>query len=528
MISIFIHLLALTYITVSFAGELSFFPVTFMVLWMFMTLVGITYWLPQYTDKLIAKNKFEFIETQSKYQWIIVIWILLLQTVSDPVKLVFPNYAEYFPQILPLLVSTMLYIFLAKPVFYEFYRLFKPILDEKQTANDFLRARLTVPILFFPPVMLWVLIEDIGSVSLQPLNDIRLMAVAPLFFILLYILSPKLFNWAWKAEPNNDENLENMLKEVSKKADTPVSGVKIWNTFNEPIPNAAVAGLSNKYRFVYITRYLLDIFSPAQVRCVVAHELGHIRLGHISTYLFYSLTLIMASIALKSSILIYFPQYYSESQWYAIIEMLIFIVIFAISFTALARYGEYQADAFATNITSPKDFASGLEKLSSIILSPPSIVPEWLMTHPPLSARIEKVNSSQISAINDLLKQAKKIRLVFMICMIALAFALIPSAKIILEISDIHKAAQAGNDKLALKLHRSLPEWLKLHPIIMKEAGQIAVKHGQWLHAIAIAAHQQFDISLIPESEIFHHSSTPEIAFDFKVMKFILKTLDLR
>lgn len=528
MISIFLHLLALAYGTVTFAGALSTAPVTFMVAWGYVTLLMLVHWLPDYIDQELTAGKIpSFTKAQEIFQWSIVLWILLLQAAADPGRLSLPAAGHYLPQTLPMLVSLALYIALARPVYFEFYRLFKPILDLKQTSADFFRARMTVPILFFPPIMLWMLIEDLSGGDLKPFTEIKLMAAAPLFFIALYLLAPKLFNWAWRAEDSNDPELECMLKRLSEKAESKVAGVKIWNTFNEPVPNAAVAGLLPRYRFVYITRYLLSIFSPQQVEGVVAHELAHLRLGHVVSYMFYSLNLILASIAIKLSILLYFPQYYPDSTIYTAVELLIFMAIFSVSFTALARHCEFQADAFASVITSPEIFASTLETLNSIILPPPSIIPDWLLTHPQIEKRIERVRNGVSGKIADLRRHSTNLRLAMMFSGLILLLLVSGPAKAVHKISATSEAVQAGNCARARVLHSSLPEWLKTHPLVLQEVGKIAVCKQRWLLAAAIAAQSEWNFRLIDTSQVFHHTGSPEVTFDFKIVKFVLKSLDL-
>ncbi len=528
MISIFLHLLALAYGTVTFAGTFNVAPVSFIVVWGYLTLLILVHWLPDYVDAEIAAGRIpSFIKTQEIYQWSIVLWILLLHLVADPATLCLPAVAAHLPQTLPMLISLALYIALGRPVFFEFYRLFKPILDIKQTSTDFFRARMTIPILFFPPIMLWMLIEDLSSGGIQSLTEIKLMAAAPLFFVALYLMAPKLFNLAWRAEDSDDEELKSMLKRLSEKAESKVAGVKIWNTFNEPIPNAAVAGLLPRYRFVYITGYLLKIFSPKQVEAVVAHELAHLRLGHVVSYMFYSLNLILISIVIKLSILLYFPQYYSNSTLYTAVELLIFLAVFSVSFTALARHCEFQADAFACEITSPDAFTSTLETLNSIILPPPSIIPDWLLTHPQIQDRIDRVQSGTGQTIKKLRRYSSALRMGMLFSGLVLLLLTSMPARGIAKISELNKAVQAGNSKLAGELHHSLPEWLKTHPLVLQEAAKEAVNRQHWLLATAVAAEAEWNIRLIDSSQVFHHSGSPEVTFDFQIMKFVLKSLDL-
>jgi len=528
MISLFLHLLALSYGTVNLCGTLEFMPLASVVAWSGLTILIIMRWLPGYVDAEVAAGRVpSFVKTQEKFFWGIVAWILLLHATADPVGLMLPDYVGVLPQILPMLVSIALYLGLAYPVMFEMYRLFKPVLDQRQSSRDFFRARMTIPILFFPPIMLWMLIEDLNGDGMPALVEIKLMAVAPVFFIALYLISPKLFNFAWRAEDNQYPDLEAAIKKISEQAEAPVSGLKIWDTFNEPVANAAVAGLSARFRYVYITRYLLSLFSAEQVEGVVAHELGHLRLGHVTTYMLYSIVLILVSVFYKLGIIAWFPQYYTESAWVSFAEMLFFLAVFSLTFTALARFSEYQADAFAVTLTDRQNFASGLETLESMTLPPPAVIPGWLLTHPLISDRIERARNGPAQTLPELIRQAGRTRLLLVIFGLAMLAAAFSPAAAVLKISDLHDAVQAGNHRLALSRYNSLPDSLKNHPMVLQETGKLAFGCGSPLLATAIAAETSLGLRFVEVSEILHHAGAPEVALDFEVMKFVLKPLDL-
>jgi len=527
MISIFLHLLVLAYGTVNLAGTTLFMPLTFSGVWFFITFAALIHLLPVYVDNCRARSFIpSFMRVNSAGQWLISGWIILLHAVADPVKLAFPELA-ILPQTIPMIVSILLYVGLSRPVYFELYRLFYGILDERQNSKDFFRARMTIPILFFPPIMLWMMLEDLTYGGLSQINEIKMMVVAPFFFILLYLFAPKLFNWAWRAEDSQDAELVNTIREISLKAETPVSGVKIWDTFNEPVPNAAVAGLSSRFRFVYITGFLLELFSPAQIRSVVAHELAHLRLGHVSTYMIYSINLVLISTFFKLIVLVYYPEWWTDSALAVFAEMALFLSVFALTFTALARFCEYQADAFAAEITEAESLAGGLETLSGMVMPPPWFIPTWLLTHPDIQDRIDRVRKNQNGGINKLVSQASTIRKVMLSMGIILFLLASGPAKAVLSISELHDAVKAGNSKLAIGILNSLPAHLIDHPLVIQETGKLAAVNGSWTFATLIAAEASWGVKLFSRSQILHHAGSPEVAFDLKVMKFILKSLDL-
>ncbi|GAB4267329.1 MAG: hypothetical protein Kow0029_01800 [Candidatus Rifleibacteriota bacterium] len=529
MISIFLHLLLLGYGTVHFRGYYAEMPLTAMVIWTFVSMILIFRTVPDIVDRLKAQNSIpSFVRVQEIWQWSLVVWIIFLHVFSDPAKAIFGKWLETAPQFLPMLLSTALYVICARPLMFEIYRLFRPILDDRQTADDFFRARMTVPILFFPPMLFWMLIEDLSLIGggIEELADIRILIAAPIFFVLLYLWAPRLFNWAWHAEKMDDEELRKKIVKLCETAETPISGVKIWNTFREPVPNAAVAGLSSRYRFVYITRYLLEIFTGPQVMGVIAHELAHLRLGHVFNYMIYSLDLVFLSITAKLMLFVFFPSYADGSALQDGIEMIAFLVLFGITFTALARECEYQADAFAACLVGSEIFSSGLETLEKNIMPPPKSIPGWLLTHPEIQDRISRVKSWK-GEIGELVSKSRKIRLILIALGCIFVAASVPALTPVLQLTELVEAVQTGNQTQAVAVLSSLPEWLANHPLVIRETGELAMMKGRWDIALVQAAKANWNMKLNLNLEEFHHSASPEVTLNLKLMKFVLQTLDL-
>lgn len=528
MISIFLHLLVLAFGTAHFSGIWKFLPLTFMVLWIFSVLVFLTRTLPLYVENKASVGAIPpFGKAQTAWQWGIVVAILLLHAVSDPADLMFSAATGRLKQTLPMLISIILYVGLLRCITPHIFKLFKAILVREQTAEDFFRARMSFPILFFPPILLWMLMEDLlsGVLASGPLEELKMLVAAPVFFLVLYMLSPRLFNWAWRAEKAKSEDLNNMVKEVSQKAQTQVSGIKIWDTFKEPVPNAAVAGLLPRFRFVYVTSYLVKLFPRPQLAGVIAHELGHLKLGHVFSYMIYSLDLVALSVAFKLAIIVWYPQYMVESVWASMAELLVFVALFVVSFTAIARRSEFAADAFAVAVTGSADFVAGLETLQAIIPPPPKI-PSWLLTHPQIQDRIEHARTSEQS-VENLVKKSRKMRYALLVLgVIMMMLAAVPGREA-WQISKINLAARAKDGVQLKELYDSLPGGLKEHPLVVRSFGSYFLSKGSWGRTLLTAAHAQWNIRLMNYSEEPHHAIAPEVALDLKFMKFVLQTLDL-
>ena len=496
MIVQFIHLILLCYGCSEFTGYCSEMPLTAAALWITFSFLILYHWLPSYTESKIRQNKVPpFFKTYNLFCFLIVAWICLFFTFVNPLS-VFSGTFLGKSSALTLIVAMFLYLLFLKSFMASLYEMLKPILPEEETLDDFYRARLTVPIIFFPPVIIWLIFEDLGiNEGMELMSEIKTLTIAPIFLLVLYLLSPRLFNWAWKTK-NADSELVKRLSELSEKAQTKIAGVKIWNTFKEPLPNAAVAGLISKFRFVYITDYLLDVFSDEQVEAVVGHELGHLRLSHVTIYLLYSINAILLAILAKSFLIINFPYFYVHSILSYVLELAIFIPAFAITFTALARHCERQADIFSSIITKKESFISSMLALKLLLGSKPKWFPNWLLTHPEAEERVENVTKTNISQIDSLIKSSKIMKLTLLLVAILLIVAMVNPLKTIFKLSDIYDASHTGNYQLVENLCDTLPENLREHPFVLEQKAVAAFYSGNYALAVRDTFKAYFGVDL--------------------------------
>ena len=507
MIVQFIHLIFLCYCCSEFAGYIAEMPILAATLWVTLSFLIVYLWLPNFTENRIKQGKVPaFFKTYNLFCFLIVAWICILFTFVNPLSILSGTFLEKSSS-LTLFLAMILYLLFLKPFMKSLYEMLKPILPEEETLEDFYRARLTVPIIFFPPVIIWLLLEDLGiNEGMELMSEIKTLTIAPIFLLVLYLLSPRLFNWAWKTQ-DADFELVKRLKELSDKAETQIAGVKIWNTFKEPLPNAAVAGLISKFRFVYITDYLLDVFSEEQLEAVVGHELGHLRLGHVTIYLLYSINAILTAIFVKSFLVIYFPFFYIHSTLSYWLEIIVFIPLFAISFTALARHCERQADIFSSIITKKESFISSMLSLKLLMGSKPKWFPSWLLTHPEAEERVDNVTKTNITQINSLVKSSKIMRFSLFIVVILLVLMIVNPLTTIFKLSDIYNASHSGNYQLVENLCCALPENLKEHPFVLEQKAISAFYSGDYALAIANSFKAYFGVDLEFKFQFNSHST---------------------
>ncbi|HEY9071400.1 MAG TPA: M48 family metalloprotease [Candidatus Ozemobacteraceae bacterium] len=475
-----------------------------------------------------------FHEAQGWFGWVVTGWIVFLHAASAPASWLCPPLFHAFPQAWPMLLSIGLYTLLFWATRLPFRAAWSPIFDPDQTPEEFFRARMTMPILFFPPMLLWMLVEDswLGTMRLPGLSDLENFVMAPIFFVGLYLFSPRLFNWAWRAVPLEEGRLSAEIVDLAARAETPIAGVRLWDTFREPIPNAAVAGLSRRYRFVYMTRYLMEIFTERQLLAVVAHELGHLRLGHVWSYMIFSLDLVFLSLLVKLQLFLHLP-------WYAIrvealnsvIDLVGFLAIFVLCFTALTRHSEHQADRFAASLVGGNEFAGTLERLQEFLAPLPSRLPQWTLTHPDLGSRAAEARTWQ-GTCRDLLASERRIRVFLGVVGLIVSLAAWPGMQSVRALAVLSDAVENGSRAEAVAAWNALSPELKAHPEAIARRATLALADRDWSLVLRLAALAWRADGIPPAadvpSEVPHHAGPPEIALHLEVVQFLLELLDLR
>jgi len=224
-------------------------------------------------------------------------------------------------------------------------------------------------------------------------------------------ISP-LFN---KFSPLEDVTLKEKISELLKSQNLNLSDIFVMDASKRSSHgNAYFTGFGKTKRIVFYDTLLNDL-THQEILAILAHEIGHMKLKHILKSLIFSTVfsffafLLIGWIATKSWF--YHGHFFNVSS-----SGILFLIFMQISsqylfiFTPLSswfsRKREFEADAFAANLTDAKDLISGLIKLykqnSSPIISD-KFYSLFYFSHPPAKERIEHLESLSIKSGERLL-----------------------------------------------------------------------------------------------------------------------------
>ncbi len=204
----------------------------------------------------------------------------------------------------------------------------------------------------------------------------------------------------YRFEKISDEDLRRRLLNLAGRC-----GVKILDVFRMKLSsktkkaNAALAGLGRTRR-ILLGDTLIDNYSKGEVEVVLAHELAHHKLRHISKMTMLGAVGILSVLYLSGLFLarLRAPGWHGQlgepSSLPAILfAITLFSALAAPAENAFSRRLEKAADRYAIGLTSrPDAFISCMERLAEQNMSDPNpgrFVELALYNHPPISKRIQ-------------------------------------------------------------------------------------------------------------------------------------------
>ena len=213
------------------------------------------------------------------------------------------------------------------------------------------------------------------------------LAVLLLSFVAPVVLEP-LFN---RFRPLDDETLAASLHRLSERAGVPVREVLVADASRRTTKvNAYVSGIGRTRRVVVFDT-LLEAADPAEVRVVVAHELGHRRDGHVLKLTLLAMAGAAGAVAVLWAVLgtrVADPQTLPE----ALLLLLAIELVVLAPGAWLSRRFERAADRCSLELTEePAAFARAHLELARRNLSdlePPRLAYLLLFSHPTAPERL--------------------------------------------------------------------------------------------------------------------------------------------
>ena len=237
-------------------------------------------------------------------------------------------------------------------------------------------------------------------------------AVTTLFSVTLTFLAPSLIMPLFNTfTPLEDSNLLDRLRDLARRTGFGLGGVFVMDGSKRSTKaNAFFTGFGRTRRIaLYDT--LLAAHEADEIEAILAHEIGHYRLGHITRGLILSIlqTGLLLALMGKAITLPGLYEAFGMASMPVHAGLVFFLLLYSpVSlvltpfFAGLSRRREFEADRFAAaHLPSPEPLIRALKKISGQSLANLTPHPWYVFfhySHPPLGARIAALADSGESA----------------------------------------------------------------------------------------------------------------------------------
>jgi len=160
---------------------------------------------------------------------------------------------------------------------------------------------------FAIPVLLpWFVFSSVADfINLLPFDLPKRFLATPegeiLYFVsflfLVAIVGPALIQKSWGCQPLKNGPDRMRIEALCRRADLGYAEIVDWPIFGGRMITAGVMGLIKKFRYILVTKALLQLLAPEEIDTVIAHEIGHIKKKHLLFYLFFFAGYILFSVS---------------------------------------------------------------------------------------------------------------------------------------------------------------------------------------------------------------------------------------
>jgi Zn-dependent protease with chaperone function len=291
---------------------------------------------------------------------LVLVYIFQVQALGWPGPLEVPGSAT-----LGAIVGLGPYLLTLTLSWLSFRRLDDLLMPGQWTARRYLVHRIRYTLfLLVPWFCIWIVLDLVGLLApaawvvevatnpwLAPVAVLALLGVLLLFF-------PFIIVRLWGCEPIRDPHLRDRLDELQDRAGVRFGEIYRWDLGGGTILNGAVLGFIPPFRYLLLSRGLLERMDESELAGVVAHELGHVRYNHLFWHLFVTAAALTGLTNLLWELV-------PDPHLLAILSAAGIALYFRFVFGFLSRQYERQADLHALELLhDSRPLVQSLEKIA--------------------------------------------------------------------------------------------------------------------------------------------------------------------
>ncbi len=281
------------------------------------------------------------------------------------------------------IVGLALYLFHLVVVWFCAYPVHKELYRTTTRRTNFIRGHLSFFSALLVPWFFIALVSDLlqfvklpGIFQSEP-GQIVLFGV---IFFLFLCFSPYAIVRFWHCEPLPRSPLRDDLEDFCRQRGFQLRDFLLWPFYGGDLLTAAVLGILPRLRYILITRGLLNLLTPDELKAVVSHEMGHVKRLHAVFYISLFIGYAVLSYAFQEIILLLLLKQERVLGWalsskptdhtlfalaYSLPILGMLILYFRYLFGYFMRNCERQADLYALQVLGhPFTLVSSLQKIA--------------------------------------------------------------------------------------------------------------------------------------------------------------------
>ncbi len=213
-----------------------------------------------------------------------------------------------------------------------------------------------------------------------------------LFLLFVALIGPAIIQRFWRCQPLQSGHHRSQIEALCHRAGLRYNNILLWPVFEGRMITAGVMGLIKQFRYILVTRSLLQSLSPNEIEAVIAHEIGHVKKNHLLFYLMFFIGYMLISYALFDLIVyatVYLNPFISWlyrmgldqatvlSALFSLVIIVAFLLYFRYIFGYFMRNFERQADIFVFDLLGTvTPLITTLEKIA-LTSGEPADKPNW-------------------------------------------------------------------------------------------------------------------------------------------------------
>ena len=253
----------------------------------------------------------------------------------------------------------------------------------KVSRTDFIHGQLSFTSVILVPWFLISTVTDLLQLIKTPsfmTSDFAQILLIALTLVGFVLLGPWLIIRMWGCKPLPEDHVKAELERFCNDHDFRTGGLLLWSVFGTQMLTAGVVGILPGLRYILITSGLLKTLDIAELKAVVAHEMGHVRKKHLLLFVLLLILFILSISDLGDTLSWLALSNRTIFNWYAALAdfapslvsllsalslIVLMVFFFRFIFGYFLRNSERQADLYAMELVGdPQPLISSLKKIA--------------------------------------------------------------------------------------------------------------------------------------------------------------------